>query len=118
MSAKKQDQKFFLDMVFGDDEEAILNSKDSDELKARLDAARPSLDEQETRLTSTSTPQFSIYLNSHRKMMKRSMIGSARKKPGMPCDQSGNPKKCYTNQSETINNKLTRQKEALTKNDE
>ena len=114
---KQQDQKFFLDMVFGDEEEAILNSKDSDELKARLDAARPSLDEQEARLTKTSTPQFSTYLNSHRKMMKRSMIRSARMKAGMPCEQSGKPKKCYTNQSEAVNNKLMRQKEAISKND-
>jgi len=35
----------------------------------------------------------------------------------MPCDESGNPVKCYTNQSEAVNNKLTRQKEAMTKND-
>ena len=35
----------------------------------------------------------------------------------MPCDEYGNPKKCYTNQSETVNNKVTRQKEAMTKND-
>lgn len=103
---RKQDQKFFLDMVFGDDEEAILNSKDGDKLKAHLNAARPSLDEQETRLMSTSTSQFSIYLDSHRKMMKRSMITSTRIKVGMPCDQSRNPKKCYTHQSEAVNNKL------------
>ena len=104
-------------MVFGNEDEAILNAKNSDELKARLDAARSCLDEEETHLTSNQKAQLSVYLNSHRKMMKRSMISSARKRAGMPCDECGNPKKCYTNQSETVNNKLTRQKEAVTKND-
>ena len=35
----------------------------------------------------------------------------------MPCDECGNPKRCYTNQSEIENNKLTRQKEAVKKSD-
>ena len=34
----------------------------------------------------------------------------------MPNDESGKPLKSYTNQSESINNKLTRQKEAIAKN--
>ena len=83
---RQQDQKFFLDIIFGDDDEAILNAKDSDELKARLDAAQQPLDKEETRLTSTPAAKFSVYLNNHRKMMKRSMISSARKKAGMPCE--------------------------------
>ena len=45
------------------------------------------------------------------------MIGDARKRAGMPCDQLGTPLRSYTNQSESINNKLTRQKEANVKND-
>ena len=36
----------------------------------------------------------------------------------MPCDRSGTPLGSYTNQSESVNNKLTRQKEAIVKNDE
>ena len=35
----------------------------------------------------------------------------------MPLDSSGTPLKSYTNQSESINNKLTRQKEAMEKNE-
>lgn len=35
----------------------------------------------------------------------------------MPLDPSGKPLRCYTNQSESINNKLTRVKEAVMKND-
>lgn len=44
------------------------------------------------------------------------MIATARSKAGMPINMSGEPVKCYTNQSESINDKLTRQKEALAKN--
>ena len=42
------------------------------------------------------------------------MIRNARKKAGMPTDKMGNVLRSYTNQSETVNNKLTRQKEAIT----
>ena len=45
------------------------------------------------------------------------MIGDARKRVGMPCDQFGTPLRSYTNQSESIKNKLTRQKEPIVKND-
>ena len=47
--------------------------------------------------------------------MKRSMIAMARTKAGMPINVSGKPLKSYTNQSESINNKLTCQKEAMAK---
>ena len=49
--------------------------------------------------------------------MRKCMIATAREKAGMPLDASGKPLKSYTNQSESINNKLTRQKEAIAKND-
>ena len=46
------------------------------------------------------------------------MTGDARKRARMPCDQFGTPLRSYTNQSESINNtELTRQKEAIVKND-
>ena len=45
------------------------------------------------------------------------MIATARIKAGMPNRESGKPLKSYTNQSESINNKLTRQKEDMAKND-
>ena len=70
--------------------------------------------EQEKRLTSTSSPRFWSYLSRNEKMMRRSMIESARMKAGMPSDKAGNVLRCYTNQSEAVNNKLTRQKEAIT----
>ena len=49
-------------------------------------------------------------------MGKKCMIADARNKAGMPCDGSGVPLRCYTNQSESVNNKLARQKEAIVKN--
>ena len=67
--------------------------------------------------SKSSQSEFWSYVNSHKKMMKQSMIATARSKAGMPIDTSGKPVKCYTNQSESINNKLSRQKEALAKND-
>lgn len=46
------------------------------------------------------------------------MISSARRKAGMPdVVESGKPALRFTNQSESVNNKLTRQKEGITKND-
>ena len=41
------------------------------------------------------------------------MIRNARKKAGMPTNKMGNDLRSYTNQSETIIYKLTRQKEAI-----
>ena len=46
------------------------------------------------------------------------MIATARRKAGMAdLDNKGKPARCFTNQSESVNNKLTRQKEAMTKSD-
>ena len=50
-------------------------------------------------------------------MMQKGMIATARQKEGMPLDAFGTPLKSYTNQSKSINKKLTRQKEAMAKND-
>lgn len=72
---------------------------------------------EELKLTKNKTPEFWRYFKSHKKMMIRSMSATARSKAGMPSNKSGKPVKCYSNQSENINNKLTRQKEALAKND-
>ena len=51
-------------------------------------------------------------------MMKKLMIATARRTAGMAdLDNKGKPARCFTNQSESVNNKLTRQKEAMTKSD-
>ena len=102
-----------MEQVFANDENAILESDDKHQLETRLKTARPLLDEEEKRLTATSSPKFGAYLSNNEKMMRRSMIRNARKKAGMPTDKMGNVLRSYTNQSETVNNKLTRQKEAI-----
>ena len=111
---KKKDKKFFMEQVFANDENAILESEDKHQLETSLKTAQPLLDEEEKRLTATLSPKFGAYLSNNEKMMSRSMIRNARKKAGMPTDKMGNVLRSYTNQSETVNIKLTRQKEAIT----
>jgi len=79
--------------------------------------AKESLDREEMKLTGGRAPEFWNYVNTHKKMMQKSMIATARQKAVMPLDTSGTPLKSYNNQSESINNKLTRQKEAMERND-
>ena len=113
---KQQEQKVFLDTVF--DEEGVLGAEDKTDLKARIQSCKQTLEEEEKQLTSTSSPQIWTYISSHEKMMKKSMIATARRKTGMAdLDNKGKPARCFTNQSESVNNKLTRQKEAMTKSD-
>lgn len=113
---KQQEQKVFIDTVFG--EEGVLGAEDETDLKARIQSSKQILEDEEKPLTSTSSPQFWTYISSHEKMMRKSMISTARRKAGMPdVGNTGKPAQCFTNQSESVNNKLTRQKEAITKND-
>ena len=115
---KANEQKPFIDRVFGTPtSEGLLDAEDKSDLITRILEAKKPLEAEELKLTGKETPEFWSYLKSHKKMMKQSMIATARSKAGMPIDTSGKPVKCYTNQSESINNKLTRQKEALAKND-
>ena len=115
---KPTEQKFFIETIFGSaTSRGILDADQKSDLKACLMAAKEPLDAEEVKLTGKETPEFWSYLQSHKKMMKKCMIATARKKAGMPTDKSGKPLKSYTNQSESINNKLTRQKEAIAKND-
>ena len=115
---KANEQKPFIDRVFGMPiSEGLLDAEDKSDLIARILEAKKPLEAEELKLSGKETPEFWSYLNSHKKMMKQNMIATARSKAGMPMDTSGKPVKCYTNQSESINNKLTRQKKALAKND-
>ena len=109
---KRNEQKPFLERVFGTPtSEGVLDAEDKPDLNARM------LEAKDPKLTKKETPKFWRYLKSHKKMMVKSMIATARSKAGMPSNMSGKAVKCYTNLSESINNKLTRQKEALAKND-
>ena len=69
---KQQEQKVFIDTVF--EGEGILGADDKYDLKARIQSTKQVLEEEEKRLTSTSTPQFWNYVSSHEEMMKKSMI--------------------------------------------
>ena len=82
-----------------------------------MSEARGSLDREEVKITGRNSPEFWEYVNAHKKMMQKCMIATARQKAGIPLDAFGIPFKSYTNQSESINNKLTRQKEAMVKNE-
>ena len=110
---KKEEQKFFMEQGFANEENAIQESEDKNHLETPLKTAQSLLDEEEKWLTASSSPQFGAYLSNNEKMMRRSMIRNATKKAGRPTDKMGNDLRSYTNQSETVNNKLTRQKEAI-----
>ena len=58
---KREDQKLFLDAVFGIDEKAVLESDCKNYLEERLKSVQPLLDEAEKRLTSTSLPLHLFY---------------------------------------------------------
>ena len=117
---QKQHQNVFLDTVFGKQGvcQRILDANTKDELLEKLTASRELLETEETRITGRKVPRFWKFVNSHKEMIERCMTGDARKRARMPCDQFGTPLRSYTNQSESINNtELTRQKEAIVKND-
>ena len=92
----------------------ILGASTKEELHEILTASRERLEREETRITARKVPFFWKYVDRNKEMTENCMIGNARKKAGMPCDQFGTP---LTNQSESVKNKLTRQKEAIVKND-
>ena len=56
--------------------------------------------------------RFWMYLHKNRKCM----TVKARQKAGMPNDKDGKPARCYSHQSESINNVLTWKKESITGN--
>lgn len=101
-------------LLYGDDKDLPIFESD---LKNRLSEAKGFLETEEMKLTRRSASEFWNYISAHKKMMQKCMIATARQKAGMPIDANGTPLKSYTNQSESINNKLTRQKEAMAKND-
>lgn len=113
---KKQDQTLFIERVFGTNTNSVLEAEDKKELKSRLNEVKQELEEGEKKMTGKD-PQFWAYLSRNEKMMKKSMIAKSRRKAGMPSDSNGKPLRCYTNMAESINNKLTRQKEAVTRKD-
>ena len=110
---KQTEQKFFIHTVFGrPTSEGFLDAHNKSDLKAGILA-----DTEEARLNGNESPGFWTYVHTHKMMMKKCMITTARIKVGMLNYELGKPLKSYTNQSESINNKLTHQKEDMAYND-
>ena len=61
--------------------------------------------------------QFWAYLDKNVAVMAKNMVAKARSKARLPQDEKGKPERCYTHQSESLNNMLTRRKEAFIKTD-
>ena len=82
---KKEDQKFFLEVIFGKGEvsDGILDGRDKSDLKNRLSEAKELLEREEMQLTGRSAPEFWNYIIAHKKMMCKCMIATAREKAGM-----------------------------------
>ena len=111
---KKQEQAFFIEWVFGTHPNSVLEAEDRKDLKSKLTVLKDELEEEERRITGNEQ-HFWTYLSVNEKMMKDSMIAKSRRKAGMPSDSNGKPLRCYTNMAGSVNNKLTRQKEAVTR---
>ena len=79
----------------------ILGESTKEELHEILTASRERLEREETRITARKVPLFWKYVDRNKEMMENCMIGNARKKAGMPCDQFGTLLRSYTNQSES-----------------
>ena len=110
----KQDKQFFLDFVFG--KKGLVECEDPTDLNAMIEDEKTSLDVYEGKvlgMTEEYTSKFWKYIKKKEKMIANHMIQCQRRKAGMPCDESGKPRRSYTNQSESLNNILTRQKEAI-----
>ena len=118
----KTDQRSFIDAVFGkkDKEEGILDAWGKRELRARLDSVKDDMDKRETEVLKKDEgyhSQFWAYLDKNVAVMAKNMVAKARSKARLPQDEKGKPERCYTHQSESLNNMLTRRKEAFIKTD-
>lgn len=118
----KTDQRYFIDAVFGkkDKEEGILDAWGKRELRARLDSVKDDMDKRETEVLKKDEgyhSQFWAYLDKNVAVMAKNMVAKARSKARLPQDEKGKPERCYTHQSESLNNMLTRRKEAFIKTD-
>ncbi|PIK57067.1 hypothetical protein BSL78_06007 [Apostichopus japonicus] len=113
----RKDQRFFLQKVFGmkGKSKGILDAEDDIELKVLLDGMKGDVDAREEMLLGSKREEYkpvsmvTSYLTSM--LMKENMIGNVRRKAGLPNGPDGNPMRCYTNMSESMNHILKRTKE-------
>ena len=100
--------------------EGILDAWGRKDLRARLDSVKDDLDRREAELLKKEDgyqSQFWAYLNRNFDIFAKNMIAKARSKAQLPLDEQGKPERCYTHQSKSLNNMLTRRKEAFIKMD-
>ncbi|KAJ8018469.1 hypothetical protein HOLleu_43526 [Holothuria leucospilota] len=113
----RRDHKFFLDAVFGcSDVGGLVDSEDSVELRSRIDKIKDGMNERERFLLKEKEnyeSKFWKYIKKNERTMSENMVKSKRREAGMPDDGTGTPRRSYTNQSESLNNILTRQQEAV-----
>ena len=110
------EQGYFIDRTFGVQGRAFLTRRTRG-LKQRLNATKPEMDEKERNiLDSTRQTKYGAFLEEKYSMIKKSMIGTARRKAGLPKDENGNPVHCYTNSSESMNHALKAEKNYFMRN--
>lgn len=119
---QKAEQRFFIDAVFGqkDKEEGILDAWGKKDLRAILDSTKEDMDRRETETLKKNEgyqSKFWAYLDKNFAVIATNMISKACSKARLPIDDKGKPERCYTYQSESSNNMLTRRKEAFIKTD-
>lgn len=116
-----KEQRFFLQKVFGvpGKEHGILDAVDREDLRKRLDGAKPEIERKERevlkRKDDTFKPNFWSYLNNRFEMMSCHMVANIREEAGMVVGDDGKPVRCYTNNSESINNIMRSAKETFLK---
>ena len=114
-------ERFFMQRVFGvpEKEDGILDAADREDLRKRLDSAKTAVEKRERevlkRKDETFRPKFWSYLNERFGMMASHMVASIHNEAGMVLGDNGKPVRCYTNNSESMNNVTRAAKETYLK---
>lgn len=95
----QKDQAYFLNATFGVEgkSEGILDAKDEDDLRKRLDSFEQDFALKEKELTKNNETKYWKYLNKNFGMMAGHMVVEVRRKGGLQ------DKRSYTNASESMN---------------
>jgi len=118
---KTKEQRFFLQWVFGvhGKEEGILDADNQEDLRQRLDLAKMEIERREREVLKREDeaykPRFWSFLDEHFEMMGSHMVANVRKEAGMVVEDDGKPARCYSNNSESMNNVMRSAKETFLK---
>ena len=118
---KTKEQRFFLQRVFGvhGKEEGILDADNKEDLRQRLDLAKMEIERREREVLKREDeaykPKFWSFLDEHFEMMGSHMVANVRKEAGMVVEDDGKPARCYSNNSESMNNVMRSAKETFLK---